>query len=118
MRRKKKDAKINKAVLKMGINVEDEQFVYFNEMLYRIMKAQFVTFTGMTFNKVMQVEELVTQFKIAELTLVEKNNVKKAKKNDLEQKFFDVQKAKPLNLFLTEMFFRTSMTTWKHYMIE
>lgn len=51
----------------MGINVDDG-FIYFNEMLYRIMRAQFVTARNLKFNKVMTISELVTQFKISELT--------------------------------------------------
>ena len=38
----------------MGINV-DEGFIYFHEMLYRIMRAQFVTAIDLKFNKVMTV---------------------------------------------------------------
>ena len=33
-----KEEDINRMILKMGINV-DEGFIYFNEMLYRIMRA-------------------------------------------------------------------------------
>ena len=31
---------VSRAIIQMGINVEDG-FIYFNEMLYRIMRAQF-----------------------------------------------------------------------------
>ena len=51
----------------MGINVDDG-FIYFNEMLYRIMRAQFVTARNLKFNKVMTISELVTQYKLSELT--------------------------------------------------
>lgn len=40
----------------MGINVDDG-FVYFNEMLYRVMRAQY---GKVKFNKVMALNELVT----------------------------------------------------------
>lgn len=63
-----KDAVIDRIVLQMGINVDDG-FIYFNEMLYRIMRAQFVTAKNLKFNKVMTVSELVTQYKLAEQTL-------------------------------------------------
>ena len=33
-----RDEEINRTILKMGINVDDG-FIYFNEMLYRIMRA-------------------------------------------------------------------------------
>ena len=54
-----KDEEINRIILKMGINVDDG-FIYFHEMLYRIMRAQFVTRIGLKFNKVMTISELVT----------------------------------------------------------
>lgn len=66
-----KEEEINRIVLKMGINV-DEGFIYFHEMLYRIMRAQFVTGIGLKLNRVMTVQELVTQFRISELTLKNK----------------------------------------------
>jgi len=50
---------INRIILKMGINVDDG-FIYFHEMLYRIMRAQFVTRIGLKFNRVMTINELVT----------------------------------------------------------
>ena len=99
----------------MGINVDDG-FIYFNEMLYRIMRAQFVTGRKLKFNKVMTVRELVTQFQIAEVMLKEKNSTTKITKEAREQAFFDVHKAQPVNLFLTKMFFKSSFTTWRHYM--
>ena len=33
-----KDVDVNRTIIKMGINVEDG-FIYFNEMLYRVMRA-------------------------------------------------------------------------------
>ena len=43
----------------MGINV-DEGFIYFHEMLYRVMRAQFVTKKRLKFSKMMIVKELAT----------------------------------------------------------
>ena len=54
----------------MGINVDDG-FVYFNEMLYRVMRGQF---GHVRYNKVMAWSELVTQYAITELTLKAKEN--------------------------------------------
>ena len=73
-----KEGEINRVVLKMGINL-DNGFIYFNEMLYRIMRAQFVTAIGLKMNRVMTVNELVVQYRIAELTMKEKS-AKKANK--------------------------------------
>ena len=98
----------------MGINVEDG-FIYFNEMLYRIMRAQFVTALGMKLNKVMTVTELVTQYKIAELTLNEASQ-SKVNKSQREEFLFKQLSTQPMNLFLTKMFFKTSFKTWKNYM--
>jgi hypothetical protein len=109
-----REEEINRAVLKMGINVDDG-FIYFNEMLYRIMRAQFVTAIGLKFNKVMTVGELVTQFRIAELTLNEKLT-KKGNRSAMENFFFVQLSSQPMNLFLTRMFYRTSFRTWKAYM--
>lgn len=56
---------IQRVILKMGIQVDDG-FIYFNEMLYRVMRAQFGRVKQ---NKVMALNELVTQFRILEHTL-------------------------------------------------
>ena len=47
---------IQRVILKMGIQVDDG-FIYFNEMLYRIMRAQFGRVKQ---NKVMAISELLT----------------------------------------------------------
>ena len=59
---------INKIVLKMKLSVTDDGFIFFNEMLYRVMHQQYVTYINLKLNKVMTVQELVTQYKIAEIT--------------------------------------------------
>ena len=46
----------------------NDGFIYFNEMLYRVMRAQYVTYINLKFNRAMTVEELITQYRIAELT--------------------------------------------------
>lgn len=55
------DEEINRGVLKMGINVDDG-FIYFHEMLYRVMRAQFVTNRRLKFSRMMTVNELATQY--------------------------------------------------------
>ena len=69
---------VNRTILKMGITVDDG-YIYFNEMLYRVMRAQF---GKVRFNKVMALNELVTQYKIMELTIKQKEfkGMKKDKK--------------------------------------
>ena len=84
---KEGDSDFDRIILKMGINVDDG-FIYFNEMLYRIMRSQFVTAKGMRYNKAMTIQELVTQFKIAEIVLKEKSS-RKISKAEREQAFFD-----------------------------
>jgi len=74
-----KDEDFDRVILKMGINVDDG-FIYFNEMLYRIFRSQFVVARKLKFNKVMLVMELATQFKIAAITLEEKSDSKKLSK--------------------------------------
>ena len=58
----------DRIILKMGINLDDG-FVYFNEMLYRVMRAQYVTACGMKLNRVLAVDEIKTQYRLAEITL-------------------------------------------------
>ena len=87
-----KEEDFDRIILKMGINVDDG-FIYFNEMLYRIMRAQFVTGMKLKMNKVMTINELVTQFKIAEIMLKEKDTTKKITKAAREEAFFNVHAA-------------------------
>lgn len=82
-----KDEDINRVILKMGINVEDG-FIYFHEMLYRIMRAQFVTRIGLKLNRVMTVQELVTQYRISEITLSNKMLKSENNKKIVEEFFF------------------------------
>jgi len=96
----------------MGINVDDG-FIYFNEMLYRIMRAQFVTAKNLKFNKVLTVSELVTQFKLAEQTLIAKA-AKGISKAQREEAFFEQHEAQPVNLFLTKMFYKASFIAWRN----
>ena len=110
-----KSEDFDRIILKMGINVDDG-FIYFNEMLYRIMRAQYVTARKLKFNKVMTVSELVTQFKIAEIILKEKRLGGKISRAAREQAFFDQHQAMPVNLFLTKMFFKTSFIAWRNQM--
>ena len=55
---------VQRVILKMGIQVDDGH-IYFNEMLYRVMRAQFGRVKQ---NKKMALNELVTQFRILEQT--------------------------------------------------
>ena len=61
IRENAKEMDVNRTIIKMGINVDDG-FIYFNEMLYRVMRAQF---GKVQFNKVMALNELVTQYRVA-----------------------------------------------------
>ena len=38
IRENARDVDVNRMIIKMGINVDDG-FIYFNEMLYRVMRA-------------------------------------------------------------------------------
>ena len=58
----------------------NDGFIYFNEMLYRVMRAQYVTYINLKFNRAMTVEELITQYRIAELTFQSKQEKKLTKK--------------------------------------
>ena len=56
---------LKKQVLKMGIKSEDG-YIYFNELLYRTLRNRYGNFE---LNKNMQVMELITQFKLFNITL-------------------------------------------------
>ena len=82
------DAQINKIVLKMNLAVTDDGFIFFNEMLYRLMHAMYVKGGAkpLKLNKTMLVTELVTQYKIAEITY-QNQQEKKLSKQDAEDVF-------------------------------
>ena len=61
----KNDIELQKNVLKMNIKSEDG-WIYFNELLYRILRNQYGKFT---LNKNMQIRELITQYKLFNLTM-------------------------------------------------
>lgn len=114
IRENAKEMDVNRTIIKMGINVDDG-FIYFNEMLYRIMRAQF---GNVKFNKVMALNELVTQYRVAELTLVEKEALSgdKTDKKYKETAFFESLRAAPVNPFLTHMFYKSSFRAWRKFM--
>ena len=101
---------VNRTILKMGINVDDG-FIYFNEMLYRVMRAQF---GKVKFNRTMALNELVTQYKIMEHTLQAKEE-RPSKKSQKEQVFFTTLRSVPANPFLTRMFYKASFRAWRVY---
>lgn len=103
----KNDAELKKQVLKMNIKSE-QGWIYFNELLYRILRKQYGSFK---LNKKMQIRELVTQFKLFTLTM-EKI---KAQKHELDQRFLRKVGAggkDSVNPFLTHMYLRMSFITW------
>lgn len=51
---------ISKIVLKMKLAVTDDGFIFFNEMLYRLMHYQYVIHINLKLNRAMTVEELIT----------------------------------------------------------
>ena len=106
-----KDLDVARTTIQMGITVDDG-FIYFNEMLYRVMRAQF---GKIKFNRVMALNELVTQYRILELTMAEKE-LKFSNKSQKEDAFFFSLRAVPANPFLTAMFFRASFKAWRSHM--
>ena len=72
-----------------------------------------MTAIDLKFNKVMTVQELVTQYHIAEITLKNKM-LKKISRSALEEFYFLQNEAMPVNLFLTKMFYKTSFKTWRN----
>ena len=66
-------SEIKKKLLKMGIKT-DNGFIYFNELLYRLMREQYCTFK---LNKRMTLVELTTQFKLYQLRQKAKGELSK-----------------------------------------
>jgi len=63
----------------------------------------------------MALSELVTQFRILELTLHTKMN-KKTLQGENELLFFNTRNTMTVNPFLTLMFFRVSFAGWRNHM--
>lgn len=100
------EAQLKKEVLKMGIKSEDG-FIYFNELLYRILRSSYGKFN---LNRAMQVCELITQYKLFRITM---SAVKVSKVNTLEKFLRKVGSGGDLvNPFLTQMYFRISFLAW------
>lgn len=59
---------MKKKILKMGVGTENG-FIHFNELLYRLMRAEYGGQGGQVFSlsPVMQVTEIVTQYKLDRL---------------------------------------------------
>lgn len=95
-------------VLKMNIKEEDG-WIYFNELLYRILRNSYGRFT---LTKSMQIGELVTQYKLFNLTT---SHIKISSRKHLEDRFMRKVGAGGLdtvNPFLTEMYYRISFLAW------
>ena len=60
------DSEAVKKLLKMGVKSEDG-YIYFNELLYRLMRELFVT-DKFQLNTKMTMIELTTQYKLFKLT--------------------------------------------------
>ena len=60
------DSEAEKKLLKMGVKSENG-YIYFNELLYRLMRELFVT-DKFQLNTKMTIIELTTQYKLFKLT--------------------------------------------------
>lgn len=83
-------------------------------MLYRVMRAQFGRVKQ---NKVMALNELVTQFRILEHTLHAKQ-IKGKTSSENELIFFKTRNTTTVNPFLTRMFFKVSLSGWRKHTSE
>lgn len=98
---------LKKQMLKMGIRTTNG-FVYFNELLYRCMRRKY---GNMKINKKMQIEELLTQWRILLLTLESSKQGHLQLSND-DIKHALVKKENGVNPFLTVMNFRITFRAW------
>ena len=109
------DATVKKILLKMGIKVHQSDRmskIYFNELLYRLMREKFVNFK---LNKRMAMNEVMTQYKIYQLTQKDKNkNLQSGKSFAGSLKSSDSS----VNPFMRQIFYRLSFKTWHSHMIK
>ena len=100
-----------KIMLKMGIRAQDG-FIYFNELLYRLMRYKYLDFE---LNQTMRVKELIMQYKLYELTLIQQNDgnlQKKKMQMDFLQGYDNGGNKNSVNPFVTQMFLRASFAAW------
>jgi len=101
------EAEIKKNLLKMGIKNENG-FIYFNELLYRSMRRKYGNFKV---NKLMQINELRTQFQIYLKTQREiHGGIRQLNNDDIFNTI--IKKESGVNPFLTMMNFKISFRTW------
>ena len=108
------DIELQKHVIKMNIKSESG-WIYFNELLYRILRNQYGKFT---LNKNMQIRELITQYRLFNLTMTQITDESR-QATDLQEKFFRKVGSSGLdtvNPFLTFMYYRISFQAWRKYM--
>ena len=90
---------------------EEEGWIYFNELLYRVLRNSYCRFN---LNKQMQIRELVTQYKLFNLTMkqIKWNRV------NLKERFMRKIGAggESVNPFLTQMYYRISFLAWTNQM--
>jgi len=111
----------------MGIKNESG-WIYFNELLYRVLRNRYGNFkcneslkisqqAGVRkLNQSMQIEELKTQFSLFKLTM---GSIKQNKKNSTLLKFFrkvGSGSTDTVNPFLNQMYFRITFLVWYNSM--
>ena len=96
----------------MGFKSE-EGFIYFNELLYRMLRHQYGKFH---MNKRMVTKELTIQYKLFNITM---SIIHNSRKNDALEKFY--QKVgngvkDTVNPFLTQLYYKISFQAWHFIM--
>ena len=96
------DNEIHKNIVQMDIRADEEGYVYFNELLYKVMKKQYgvrhirnkklAEYEANTFTKISRIQEKMSKFLIRE-----------------------DKKATVVNPFLAIMYKNMSFKTWLHY---
>ena len=108
------DTEAKKILLKVGIKSRDG-LIYFNELLYRLMREQYVT-GKFTLDTKMTIIELTTQFKLHNL-MHKQTGVKSEtkKKGQAADAFLESQRTH-VNPLITQIFLKISFNMWHHYM--
>ena len=111
-----KESEAKKKLLKMGIKSENG-FIYFNELLYRLMREQYVT-DKFTLDTKMTIIELTTQFKLYNLTLKAKGGSMKNNQKGHEFVTFIKAQETSVNPLMTQIFLKISFNMWHHYTLR
>ena len=101
-------SEVKKKLLRMGIRTDNDGYIYFNELLYKLMREIYCTFK---LNNTMAKYELVTQYRLFLLRKKAQGQLDKPDPSgeDFVSLFTNYARVNP---FQRELFFRISWNAW------